>query len=361
MRRARPQPPWTRLSPPPSDVRTARLPASAPDALGARDRPHFAYLGPEGTFTEQALRALPEAEGTRLLAVGSADEALEHLRRGAADAAMLPVHNTVGGLVAGTVRALVEAPAVEILRQVTLGIEFALLTRPGLALREVRAVTGHPHARAQATAWLREFLPSARWVPAPSNAAGAEWVRDGRCDAALAGHFTAARYGLDIAAERIQDHAGALTRFLLVALPGIWHEAPPTGSDVTSLTGRADGPERLLRTRLTHWARHASPDGVSLGISSSHDGRHDIFIDLPGHLEDPRTARAVTLLQERIPAVRLLGSHPTSPPASPGHRQNALTVPPLRRIHRNDVMATDVTTGAHPGVDELAGHRGSAS
>lgn len=360
MRRARPQPPWTRLSPPPSDVRTARLPTAAPDALGARDRPCFAYLGPEGTFTEQALRALPEAEGARLLAVGSADEALEHLRRGAADAAMLPVHNTVGGLVAGTLRALVAAPAVEILRQVMLGIEFALLTRPGLALGEVRAVTGHPHARAQAAAWLGEFLPSARWVPAPSNAAGAEWVRDGRCDAALAGHFTAARYGLDIAAEGIQDHVGALTRFLLVALPGVWHEAPPTGSDVTSLTGRADGPERL-RTPLTHWARHVSPDGISLGTTSSQDGHYDIFIDLPGNLRDPRTARAVALLQERIPGLRLLGSYPTSPPASPGHRQNELTAPPLRRMHRNDVMATDVTAADHPGMDELAGHRGPAS
>ncbi|WP_329377835.1 prephenate dehydratase [Streptomyces sp. NBC_01351] len=322
------------------------MPASSADALGARDRPRFAYLGPEGTFTEQALRALPEAEGTRLLAVNSADEALEHLRGGAADAAMLPVHNTVGGLVAGTVRALVAAPALEILREVTLSIDFALLTRPGLPLREVRAVTGHPHARAQAAGWLGTFLPSARWVSAPSNAAGAEWVRDGRCDAALAGHFTAARYGLDIAAERIQDHSGALTRFLLVALPRVWQKTPSTDSDVTSLTGLVDGQEIQLRARFAQLTQHASLDGASLAILGNQNVRHGIFIDCPGNLTDPGTARAIDLLQSMIPGLRMLGSYPTSPPALPGHRQKVSTAPPLKMIQRNDAMNTHVTAAS---------------
>ncbi|WP_236246725.1 prephenate dehydratase domain-containing protein [Streptomyces sp. CC210A] len=157
-------------------------------------------MGPEGTFTERALRTLPEAAHTPLLPAATAREALAHLRTGAARAAMLPVHNTVGGPVPDTLRALVDAPGVHARREVVLGIEFALLVRPGTRPGEVRTVTGHPHARAQVTGWLAAFLPRARWMSAPSNAAGARWVRDGRCDAAVAGEFTAARYGLAVAA-----------------------------------------------------------------------------------------------------------------------------------------------------------------
>src|SRR5882757_7001355 len=194
--------------------------APTPTLDGVRGKkPRITYLGPEGTFTEQALRTLPEVAGTDLASVETVAEALTSVYSGAADAAMVPLHNTVGGMVADTIRALAEPPGLVVLREVTLSIVFALLVRPHTPLAAVRTVAGHPHARPQVAGWLGEFLPGARWVPAPSNAVGARWAREGRCDAAVAGEFAAPRYGLAVAAERIQDHPRAETRFLLVARP----------------------------------------------------------------------------------------------------------------------------------------------
>ncbi|OII68673.1 hypothetical protein BJP39_20410, partial [Streptomyces sp. CC77] len=228
---------------------------------------------------------------------------------------MLPVHNTAGGPVPDTLRALVDAPGVHARREVVLGIEFALLVRPGTRPGEVRTVTGHPHARAQVTGWLAAFLPRARWMSAPSNAAGARWVRDGRCDAAVAGEFTAARYGLAVAAAGVQDHPGAVTRFLLLApaaAPG--REARGDGPHRTSLAGRADGTPHETRAALAllcaRPALRRLP--VAFAVTDGGDGRSALLVDCPGRPEDPATARALRHLRRGVPELRLLGSYPAA-------------------------------------------------
>ncbi|MFD7326369.1 chorismate mutase [Streptomyces sp. NPDC059875] len=275
----------------------------------------FAYLGPEGTFTERALRAVPEAAGARLLPAATAAEALALVRRGDVDAAMLPVSNTVAGPVPETLRALAEAPSPTVLREVVLGIEFALLVRPGTRLVQVRTVSGHPHAGTQVRGWLNSHIPQARWRPARSNAEGARQVRDGECDAAVAGEFTAAHYGLQVAVTGIQDASDTATRFLLCTGSDGRHTpagAAATGSPSavrTSLVGRlASRPEELggVLNGLRHHAflravtLHLAPDGGSGSV---------LLADCPGGMERPATARAVGLLRLWVPGLRCLGSY----------------------------------------------------
>lgn len=280
-----------------------------------KDRPvldretRFAYLGPEGTFTEQALRRLPEAVGARLLPADSAEQALHRVRSGAADAAMLPVHNTVAGLVPDTVRALVAAPAVTVLREVALAVEFALLVRPGTRIEQIRTVTGHPHAHRQVRRWLHTWLPGADWQPAPSNAAGARRVRDGECDAAIAGEFAAARYGLRVAATRAQDAPGdAVTRFLLCThVPGGGGRS--ARAHRTSLIGRLQGRPEQIGPLIDEVGRHPAARGVALHLTPYDATSTALFADCPGPADEPVTARAVGFLRWRLPGLRSLGSY----------------------------------------------------
>nr|AWF83812.1 Bifunctional prephenate dehydratase and chorismate mutase [Streptomyces cyaneofuscatus] len=271
----------------------------------------FAYLGPEGTFTELALRSLPEATGARLSPAATATEALTLVCRGAADAAMLPVHNTVAGVVADTVRALAESPALTVLREVVLPVEFALLVRPGTRRARIRTVSGHPHAGAQVGGWLDSRAPQARWTPAPSNAEAARRVRDRECDAAVAGEFTAAHYGLQVLDAGIQDTAGAVTRFLLCARPGRW-SGPRPAADRTSLVGRLAARPEEAGGLLDGLRSHPFLRSVSLRTVS--DGRSGsvLFADCPGGAGQAATARAVGLLRLRLPGLRVLGPYPSA-------------------------------------------------
>ncbi|WP_051838747.1 prephenate dehydratase domain-containing protein [Streptomyces sp. NRRL WC-3742] len=211
----------------------------AAGAATSHRQPRFTYLGPEGTFTEQALYTVPQAAAAQVVQAATAGEALAMVRSEAVDAAMLPMHNSVAGFVPDTLRAIAEGPRLAVVREVVLSIEFALLVRPSTSLGEVRTVSGHPHARPQVAAWLAAHLPRARWVAARSNAEAARLVRDGRHDAALAGEFAAQRYGLVAAATGLQDHPEAVTHFLLLARP----DAPGLDGDCEGLhpSGRSDG------------------------------------------------------------------------------------------------------------------------
>ncbi|MGN9757739.1 chorismate mutase [Streptomyces sp. SD31] len=320
----------------------------------------FAYLGPEGTFTERALRSVPEAAGSLLTPAATAREALALVCRADVDAAMLPVHNTVAGTVPDTLRAIAESPALTVLREVVLGIEFALLVRPGTRLARIRTVSGHPHARRQVGGWLDRHVPQARWASASSNAEAARRVRDGECDAAVAGEFTAAHYGLQPAATGIQDTAGATTRFLLCARSGRQSGPAPGPADRTSLIGRLDARPEDIDELLDGLRRHPILRAVSPHVVP--DGRSGslLLADCPGRLDQPPTARAVGLLRLRVPGLRSLGSYPSA--ADPYDRY----APPdpfspydlchlYERSKTMDTMATTGATGpAEPAPEDIA-------
>ncbi|MFC8171281.1 prephenate dehydratase [Streptomyces sp. NPDC057242] len=270
----------------------------------------YTYLGPEGTFTEAALRTLPEAATRELVPMVSVPAALDAVRNGEAAAALVPIENSVEGGVTATLDELASGEPLVIYREVLLPIAFALLVRPGTQLSEIKTVTGHPVAQPQVRNWLRKHLPDAVWESAASNADGARLVREGRFDAAFAGEFAAATYGLEALVTEIHDAENAETRFVLVGRPA--RPAAPTGADKTSvvLWLGDDHPGALLELLQEFAVR-----GVNLMLIQSRPtgagiGNYCFAVDAEGHVADRRVGEALMGLKRMCPKVRFLGSYP---------------------------------------------------
>ena len=202
----------------------------------------YAYLGPEGTFTEAALAAFDPAALAGALPCATIEATLDAVRGGEVDRAIVPIENSVEGAVNATLDELATGPDIVICAELLLPVTFALLARPGTAPGDVKTVGGHPQAQAQCRRWLAEHLPDAEWMPASSNAEAARQAAEGIIDAALAGAFAADRYGLAVLASEVSDVADAVTRFVVVGRPGPVPAA--TGADRTSLVAflREDHP-----------------------------------------------------------------------------------------------------------------------
>ncbi|MFB7515701.1 prephenate dehydratase [Streptomyces sp. NPDC056144] len=270
----------------------------------------FTYLGPEGTFTEAALRTLPEAATRELVPMVSVPAALDAVRNGEAAAALVPIENSVEGGVTATLDELASGEPLVIYREVLLPIAFALLVRPGTKLSDVKTVTGHPVAQPQVRNWLRKHLPEAVWESAASNADGARLVQEGRFDAAFAGEFAAATYGLEALVTEIHDAENAETRFVLVGRPA--RPSAPTGADKTSvvLWLGDDHPGALLELLQEFAVR-----GVNLMLIQSRPtgagiGNYCFAVDAEGHISDRRVGEALMGLKRICPKVRFLGSYP---------------------------------------------------
>ena len=275
----------------------------------------YAYLGPEGTFTEAAVASLAGSrrpDDVQPVPYPSVGATLAAVRSGQAERAVVPIESSVEGIVTATVDDLTSAGDLLICAETRLPIEFALLARPGTALGDVKAVGGHPQAEAQCRRWLAANLPGREWVPLASNAEAARRVAEGDLDAALAGDFAAARYGLAVAAPEVHDRSNAVTRFVVAAPPG---ELPaPTGSDRTSLAAfLADDHPGALMEILTEFAVR----GVNLSTIQSRPtgdglGSYFFFIDCEGHIDDARVGEAMMGVRRVCAEVRFLGSYPRS-------------------------------------------------
>ncbi|WP_328838208.1 prephenate dehydratase [Streptomyces europaeiscabiei] len=277
----------------------------------------YVYLGPEGTFTEVALRTLPESATRELVPMVSVPAALDAVRNGEAEAAFVPIENSVEGGITTTLDELVAGAPLMIYREVLLSITFALLVRPGTKLSEIKTVTAHPAAQPQVRNWMKANLPpDVVWESAASNADGARLVQEGRYDAAFAGEFAASRYGLEALQTEIHDAENAQTRFVLVGRPA--RPAAPTGSDKTSVViwQRDDHPGGL-RDLLGEFAVR----GVNLMLLQSRPtgegiGNYCFAIDAEGHISDRRVAEALMGLKRICLQVRFLGSYPRADAAT---------------------------------------------
>jgi prephenate dehydratase len=275
----------------------------------------YAYLGPEGTFTEAAVASLTrsrpagEVQPVPCATVGAT---LAAVRSGAADRAVVPIESSVEGIVTATVDDLAGTGDVLIRAETRLPIEFALLAREGTALADVKTVGGHPQAEAQCRRWLAASLPGREWVPFPSNAEAARRSGEGELDAALASAATAARYGLTVLVPDVHDNPNAVTRFVEVALPGSL--SAPTGADRTSLAAfLAHDHAGALMEILTEFAVR----GLNLTTIQSRPtgdglGRYFFFIDCEGHVDDARVGEALMGARRMCAEVRFLGSYPRS-------------------------------------------------
>lgn len=276
----------------------------------------WAYLGPEGTFTEQAAQSLARRlQGSGELAevaldpVVSVSVALAAVRSGAADAACVPLESSVEGAVPLTQDELTHGEPLMICAEAYVPITFDLLVRPGTELSAIRTVGAHPHGHAQIRPWLAATLPTAEAVMSASNAAGAAGVAAGELDAAAAAPVAGPRYGLISLVADIGEVRDAVTRFVLLRPPG--RPPAPTGNDRTSLVLSVGNHPGSLLAVLTEFATR----GINLTRLESRPtrsklGEYVFLVDADGHVTEPAMADVLAALIRRSALLRWLGSYP---------------------------------------------------
>ena len=268
----------------------------------------IAYLGPAGTFTEQAVHAfaLPAPE---LVAVDSPAEALAAVAEGRADRAVVAIENSVDGAVTTTSDALLATPGVQIFAETELEIAFAIMTRKGQSLASATRFATHPVAYQQVKRWMGEHAPGATFQAATSNAAAAQQVAEGAADVAAAPERAAELFGLEVHARNVADLEAARTRFVLAGPVA----APParTGHDRTSIVFQTPNEPGSLVGILQEFAYR----GVDLSRIESRPTReepntYDFFADLVGHIDDAPVAEALRGVYLCSSRIRFLGSWP---------------------------------------------------
>ncbi len=274
------------------------------------------YFGPAGTFTHQALLTFSADEA---MPFGTVAEALEAVRSGVVDAALVPIENSVEGGVSATLDILGNGKRLMIVREVLLPVQFNLYARPGTVLADVRRVLTHPHSAAQCRHWMIDNLPDAHVTEGGSNAAAAQEVADpaSRYDAAICGEVAGSMYGLVPVATQIADNSSAVTRFVLVSLPT---EPPaPTGADKTTLVAymHADHAGALLEILEQFSSRGVNLTRIESRPTKTTLGSYCFSIDAEGHLRDPRLAEAMLGLHRICADVLFLGSYPRADQVRP--------------------------------------------
>jgi prephenate dehydratase len=280
-------------------------------------RPRIGFLGPFGTFTEQALLTQADLSSAELVPYRSVPEVLDAVEAGEVDRGFVPIENSIEGTVNFTQDALVFDHDLLIQREVVLDIEHCLLAPSGVGLADVTAVHSIPVATAQCAGWLRSTLPSVEVHLASSTADAAhtvaERMRAGeRSIAAIASENAARLYGLEVLARDIADHPGDQTRFVLVGKGEI---PAPTGHDRTGIVvfQRADEPGSLLSILQEFAARRINLSLlVSRPTKAGGLGDYCFIMYADGHIADELVADALRDLHTKQGGVKFLGSYPAA-------------------------------------------------
>ncbi|WP_323959949.1 prephenate dehydratase [Arthrobacter sp. JZ12] len=272
----------------------------------------YAYLGPEGTFTEAALLQVPGAEHAERVPAATVNAALDLVRTGRVKAAMVPIENSVEGGVSATLDAIAGGEPLRIIREVLVPVSFVLVAGRAMELGEIRFVGTHGHAWAQCRGWTEKNIPNAEYVPTSSTAAAAHaLLEDGvGHDAAICSPLVAGRLGLQVLAEHIGDVADAVTRFILVSKPDVLPER--TGADKTTLVVPLpeDHPGALMEILDQFASRGVNLSRIESRPTGLFLGDYFFSIDADGHAADARVADALQGLHRISPGLRFLGSYP---------------------------------------------------
>lgn len=274
----------------------------------------YAYLGPEGTFTDAALRAMTRGSEVDALPVVDVPTALAAVRSAEADFAVVAIENTVEGGVTATLDTLAEGEPLIILQEVVLPVAFELVSAKPMPLESVTRVAAHSHGLAQCRRWLASNLPEVVQISATSNTAAAVALADGSADfdAALAPPGTAERLGLHLVTDGVADNAHAATRFVKVGRP---QPAPPaTGADKTTLVVHLpnDRSGALLEMLEQFAARGVNLSRIESRPRGDRPGEYSFSIDALAHIDEARMAEALVGLKRTCPHVVFLGSYPAA-------------------------------------------------
>ena len=272
-----------------------------------------AFLGPAGTYTEEALLASADGE-VEAVACTTVHETVMAVQEGRTDRAVVPIENSLEGGVAATLDALAgEADGVRISAEVIHPIHHNLIAARPLDPPEITMVLSHPQATAQCGRFLRESLAGAEVVPATSTAEAVRTVRDSQEPwAALGSRLSAELYQCEVLADRVEDRSDNLTRFVWLAPAG--EQAPPS--------------DAFTKTSIVFWGFNDTSPGALVDVLSELSGRdinlskiesrprrvalghYMFFADLDGHEQEPHVAEALEALGKRVETLRILGSYP---------------------------------------------------
>ena len=275
-----------------------------------------AFLGPAGTFAEEALRAsAPQGTEIQEIPYASVYETVMAVQDGEADRAVVPIENSLEGSVTATLDALAgEADRVRIAAEVVRPIEHCLVVRPGLELDAVRRVISHPQAIAQCAGFLRERLPDAETGSAQSTA-DAVRTAVGATEplAALGPRLAAELYGGEVLAESVQDGSDNATRFVWLAPAGTEPEAEATKTSIVFWGFNDESPGALVRVLSELADREVNLTKIESRPRRVRLGHYMFFADLVGGAEEPAVRGALGALSERVQTLKVLGSYPVLP------------------------------------------------
>ncbi|MEV6607371.1 prephenate dehydratase [Kutzneria sp. NPDC051319] len=267
------------------------------------------YFGPQGTFTEQAVRQLADSDSNEFVAYATTPAVVAAVRAGEVERGCVPVENSVEGAVPATMDALALGDPVVAVAEHVLQVQFTLLARPGTGLDEIRTVASHPHALAQVREWLETNLPKATAIATSSTAQAAKDVLEGTFDAAVSAPVAVLHYPLTELVTGLGDVKDAKTRFLLLAKPGA--VPAPTGADRTSLVAVTPNEVGALSNVLHELAlREINLTRLEARPTKELFGTYRFYLDVEGHVAEKRIGDALAALHRRCIEVRFLGSYP---------------------------------------------------
>jgi len=271
-----------------------------------------AFLGPAGTFTEEALRASRPAGPVEEVPYGTVFETVMAVQNGHAERAVVPIENSLEGSVTATLDALAgEAENVRIAAEVAHPVRHCLIAGEGLELEGVRRVLSHPQALAQCTRFLRERLPGVELASSTSTAGAVKAVAEGsRPDAAIGPRLAAELYGGRVLAEGVEDRPDNMTRFVWLAPAGEPPLGEPSKTSVVFWGFNDESPGALVDVLGEFAARGINLTKIESRPRRLSLGHYMFFADLDGGAGEARVAEALEALRGRVEALRVLGSYP---------------------------------------------------
>ncbi|GHC25228.1 prephenate dehydratase [Aidingimonas halophila] len=288
------------------DEEMARLFREIMSACLALEQPvKVAYLGPEGTFTQQA--ALKHFGHSAVsMPMAAIDDVFREVEAGAANYGVVPVENSTEGVVNHTLDSFMDS-AMQIDGEVVLRIHHHLLVSSNTLKDKVSRIYSHPQSFAQCRKWLDAHYPHAERVAVASNAEAAKLVKTEWHSAAIAGDMAARLYGLEKIAEKIEDSPDNSTRFLIIGN----HNVPMSGEDKTSIVVAMRNQPGALHELLEPFHRHQI-DLTRLETRPSRTGvwNYVFFIDFKGHRDEPEVAAVLEEVRLRSAELKVLGSYP---------------------------------------------------
>lgn len=269
----------------------------------------LAYLGPAGTFCEEAARRYKGTADLQLQSCRSIREVFQAVEEGSVMTGIVPIENSYEGAVNQTLD-LMTSSSIQIAGEVIIAINQNLLTHPNVSGREIDCILSHSQALAQCQEYLHTHFPGVSLLEVPSTAEAARLVAtSGETWAAISTLAAAEAYGLKVLAADIQDQSNNATRFVVLSRS---RAACATACKTSLLIYVLDRPGALFEVLREFYVRSINLCKIESRPARTRMGEYLFFIDIEGHQEEARVHEVLAALQKMTAEIRVLGSYPTA-------------------------------------------------